>query len=165
MGQALIVIDMQAGLWEETAGADDVLDRVRALVGRARGAGVPVVWVVDDNVVPPDLHPALETGGEPVIHKRHADAFSGTVLGATLAGLGADAVVICGFHTDFCIDTTVRRAAQEGLDVTLVGDAHATFDRPGLPAAAVVAHHNVVLANLAASGRISVRPAAEVVFG
>lgn len=164
MAQVLLVIDMQAGLWDETADADRVLATVQTLVARARAAGVPIVWVADDHVQPPDLHPALHSGDDPLIVKHHCDAFSETSLGVTLDRLAATEIVICGFHTDFCIDTTTRRAAQEGFAVTLVTDAHSTFDREGLPAATVVAHHNAVLGNLAARGQVTARPAAMVSF-
>lgn len=162
--QVLLVIDMQTGLWDETAEADRILTVVLGLVARARAAGVPIVWVVDDNVTPPDLHPGLDPGDDAVVHKRFADAFLDTGLGAALAALGATDLTICGFHTDFCVDTTVRRAAQEGFAVMLAADAHGAFDRPGLPAASVVAHHTAVLANLAARGRIVARPAAQITF-
>ncbi len=164
MARALLVIDMQAGLWPETALADDVLATVQTLVARARAAGMPVVWVQDDHVQPPDLHPALDPGTDPRVMKHHCDAFSDTNLRVTLDALEVTDLVICGFHTDFCIDTTTRRAAQEGYAVTLVSDGHSTFDRPGLAAVSVVAHHNTVLGNLAAKGAITTRPAVDVTF-
>jgi nicotinamidase-related amidase len=67
--------------------------------------------------------------------------------------------------TEFCVDTTCRRATSLGFDVTLVGDAHLTRDTDILSAAQIVAHHNLVLNDFGAGEHvITVKPAAEVIF-
>lgn len=44
--------------------------------------------------------------------------------------------------SQYCIDTTIRRATSLGYDVTLVGDAHGTSDSAVLPAKTIIAHTN-----------------------
>lgn len=60
-GTALLVIDAQPSLIAEGAwAADAVLARIEQLIGRAREAGSPVVFVVDRRVEPDaGFHPAL----------------------------------------------------------------------------------------------------------
>ena len=43
------------------------------------------------------------------------------------------------------IDTAVRTATVNGLDVTLVGDGHSTADSPVLSAEQIIKHHNKTL--------------------
>jgi nicotinamidase-related amidase len=67
--------------------------------------------------------------------------------------------VICGFATDFCVDTTVRSAFARGFRVVLAAGAHTGTGNPVLTADQVVRHHELVLARFA-----RVVPAAEVAF-
>jgi nicotinamidase-related amidase len=48
-------------------------------------------------------------------------------------------------QTECCIDATCRRAFSLGYDVTLVKDAHGTWDKDDISAARIIAHHNEVL--------------------
>jgi hypothetical protein len=67
-------------------------------------------------------------------------------------------LVLAGMQTEYCIDTTCRRARSQGYEVVLAADAHSTY--PGtLPAEQIIAHHNEVLRAFA-----GVRPAAEITF-
>lgn len=67
--------------------------------------------------------------------------------------------------TEYCVDTTSRRAISMGYDVTLVSDAHTTIDNKLLTAAQVIAHHNSLLHGFdAGSNAITVKPADEVTF-
>ena len=62
----------------------------------------------------------------------------------SIARQGIDHVIISGMQTEYCVDTTTRRAFSEGYKVTLVSDAHSTFDTEVLRAEDIVKHHNVV---------------------
>ena len=55
-------------------------------------------------------------------------------------------------HTEFCVDTTTRRALALGDPVTLVEDAHTSAGNAVLPAAQVIAHHNITLSNISSFG-------------
>src|SRR5262249_26369831 len=86
--------------------------------------------------------------GEVVIGKTASDAFDGTSLEAELHRRGVKRLVVVGMQTEFCVDTTCRRALSLGFDVTLVADGHTTRDGV-LAAADVIRHHNAVLPSLA----------------
>jgi nicotinamidase-related amidase len=62
-------------------------------------------------------------------------------------------------QSDHCIDATTRRAAAEGLDVTLVSDAHSTFSFTNEPAERIRARQNDALGLVA-----TLTPASEVRF-
>jgi len=158
MDMALLVIDMQVGLVDLGYHAEEVLACVSRLIGRARDAGVPVIHVQHHHAsyaplmtgaptwrIHPDVAPVP---GELVIGKTASDAFHGTPLGHELQRLGVRRLIVTGMQTEYCVDTTCRRALSFGFDVTLVADGHTTRD--GLwPAAEVIRHHNAVLPGLA----------------
>ncbi|NEM90041.1 cysteine hydrolase family protein [Galbitalea soli] len=172
---ALIVIDVQKGVMQESVDSAAVIERVESLVSRARDAGVPVVWVQhsDEGLVKGSAEweyvPELTRhDSEPLIHKIYGDSFEGTDLEEVLARGGIGRIVVTGAQTDMCIRSTIHGAFARGYDVTLVEDAHTTEDLSawGAPAPhAVIAHTNMYWANQSAPGRTaSVVPAAEVDF-
>ena len=168
MHTALIIIDVQRSLVEdETWQPDRVLDRVCALEGAARAAGAPIFYVADSRVEPhAELHSRLSPrASDRRITKANCDSFLGTTLQAGLEAAGVTRLVVCGLQTDFCIDTTCRRAASLGYQVTLVADTHSTFDRDYISAEKVIEHHNRILADFpAGDGRVSVVRSGEVEF-
>jgi len=67
--------------------------------------------------------------------------------------------------TEYCVDTTCRRATSLGYNVTLASDAHLTSDSEVLTAANIIAHHNFVLDGFGAGKQvIVVRPTDQIVF-
>lgn len=74
-------------------------------------------------------------------------------------------LVVGGCMSQYCVDTTVRRAVSLGFDVTLVTDGHMTADSGTLQFSEIVAHHNETLDGFDAGGaKVDVRPAAAVAF-
>ena len=142
MATALLVIDIQRDLVDALPAERRAafVTTVDSLLGRARAADVPVVYVRHDGG-PDELTPgtpgwevAVEIApraNEPIVDKRFSDAFRETDLQNVLDGIGADRVVVCGMQTEFCIDATIREADRRGYRVTLVGDGHATYDADG----------------------------------
>ena len=83
--------------------------------------------------------------GEPIVHKTACDAFFETILGAELGSRRVERLIVVGCMTEYCIDTTVRRAISLGYDVTLVADGHLTVDSGVLTFDQIISHHNSLL--------------------
>jgi nicotinamidase-related amidase len=160
---ALLVIDVQNDVVSGAYERDAVVANIAALVERARGESVPVVWVQhsDDGIVHgsdgwrivPELSP-VET--EPLIEKNHGDSFEATTLESSLADLGVGRLVVVGAATDQCVRSTIHGAFVRGYDVTLVGDAHTTGDKTDWgapPPVDVIAHTNLYWHYQTAPGR------------
>jgi nicotinamidase-related amidase len=80
-----------------------------------------------------------------LIEKRTPDAFHKTNLYETLESRSIKNIVVAGLQTEYCVDTTCRRAFSLGYDVILVKDTHSTWDTPIFEAEQVIKHHNSVL--------------------
>lgn len=171
---AIVVIDAQVGLLTDRAFArDEVVGNLAAIIDRARRSGRPVIFVQHDGGSGDELefgtpgweiHPGVKPlPGEPVIAKRASDSFHETDLARTLDEAGARRLVIGGWMTQFCVDTTARRAVSLGYDVTLVADAHTTWDSRSLLASKIVDHHNETLYGFGTeSATIEVKPPRDV---
>jgi nicotinamidase-related amidase len=83
--------------------------------------------------------------GEITIEKHHSSAFHHTDLHDRLRRIGIRRLMIAGIQTEYCVDSTCRAAVALGYQVTLLWDAHTTFDSPVLTAEQIVAHHNCTL--------------------
>jgi nicotinamidase-related amidase len=176
--QALLVIDVQQALFVSAEPkpfeADEVIQRINALLARARAAGVPVVWVQHEREGSLLVHGSpgwqLADGlhvqaDDRFVRKTTPDSFLRTGLQAVLDGLGVRQLVIAGYASEFCVDTTTRRAAALGYGVTLASDAHTTLDKPHASGALIRAHENATLPHLTSFGaRIRALPADRVQF-
>jgi nicotinamidase-related amidase len=178
-GTALLLIDLQADVVRGLGGSpvaeafEQTVQRVAGLLERARKRGFPVIHVQHDGPLGHRLErgtPGWELrrevaprGSEPVVHKRSPDAFFETKLIEVLGAQSIQRLVVAGCMTEYCIDTTCRRAVSAFRDVILVSDGHTTGDSGTLGFQQIVAHHNRVLDGFSA-GRWSIRtvPAAEV---
>ncbi|NRF72034.1 cysteine hydrolase [Aquincola sp. S2] len=178
MKQALLVIDVQAGLFDGERRPGDgaaVVQRINALADRARAAGVPVLYVQHEREGTPLASDspgwALAAGLTPLpadarLRKTTPDCFLGTRLEPLLQEHDIRHLVICGYASEFCVDTTIRRAAALGYTVTLAADAHTTHDKDHASAEQIRAHENATLPNLTSFGPvIRAVPAAEITFG
>ena len=173
MTQALLIVDIQHGLFAEQPAHDiaGVIDRINALADRARSAGHPVIFVQHEA---PD---ELEHGSEAWqldgrlrvapddlrVGKTTSAPYGSSNLQQLLDDRGVRQVVVTGYATEFCIDSTVRWSASLGYDVLLVTDAHTTHDKPHLSGAAIVGHHNATLPRMDSLGSpVRAAPAASV---
>jgi nicotinamidase-related amidase len=179
---ALLLIDLQRAFLSSAYEAAGLVTRVVRLAAAARAAGAPVIYVrhdgePDSNVAPGtsgwSIHPDLTPqNGDLVIGKRGADAFEATSLGASLRELDVRRLVVAGYATEYCVDSTTRAALAHGYDVVLVGDGHTTYDRDRsgefgavISAEAAIAHHNHVLSTLQQPpGSLTLTRAADVSF-
>jgi nicotinamidase-related amidase len=116
-----------------------VLAKLRQLIEAAREAHIPVIHVRHEEapgapVFAPDgplveTMPAVEPRGlEPVVVKHLPGSFTDTELAIALEQFGVRRVVIGGFMTHMCCDTTARQASERGLDVIFLTDGTATRD-------------------------------------
>jgi len=173
---ALIIIDMQQGLFAQQLPDDyfAVLQRLQMLYQAARDAHRPVIYVCHEA---PDSVLAYQSPGwklveglqlaqdDLLVRKTTPDSFLRTDLHQLLQQHQINRLVIAGYASEFCVDTSVRSAAAHGYAVDLVADSHTTHDKPHLAAAGIRAHHNATLASVRSFG-VPIRsiPAAEVVF-
>jgi len=173
---ALLVLDMQNAALAIAHRPMETIATIALLRERARAANVPVVTVQHDGSglepgteawrIVPELAPGE---GEKTVRKGSADAFLGSDLGPFLTELGVTEVVVTGFATEFCVDTTARQALSRGYDLVLVTDGHTTSARPDVDGFVAsdraVLHHNAIYRHINFPARsIRVLPAADVDF-
>jgi len=165
-GSALLMIDLQNTYREgvmQLEGVEPAIREAAALLERARAAGIPVIHVrhdagagspydvtapigqISDEVAPRD--------GEAVVTKAYPSAFVGTDLEAQLKAAGVENVIVAGFMTHMCVNSTARSAFNLGFRPTVVASATATRALPGpdggtVSAAAVQAASLAALADL-----------------
>jgi nicotinamidase-related amidase len=177
MKSALLVIDVQSGIFDKQPRpyeADAVVNRINALASRARDAGVPAVFVHHETQggeleydsqnwkLAQRLH---FQSGDVTLRKTTPDSFLRTDLIALLEGWDTTRLVICGYASEFCVDTTTRRAAALGFPVVLAADAHTTHDKSHASGDQIRSHHNETLSHIESFGpRIEAIDAADVVF-
>lgn len=142
---ALVMIDLQNTYRHGTmalVGVEEALLEAQTLLQRARAAGTPIVHIQHDAGVgsPYDLTAQIgaiadlvaPVAGETVIVKNYPNAFFGTNLHEHLESLGIKNVILAGFMTHMCIDSTARGAFNLGYAPTIVDAATATRDLPGV---------------------------------
>lgn len=172
MSQAVVVIDVQEALVAGAYRRDALIGNINVLIGRARAADVPVVFVQHNHATFEPMMPgsagwAIHAGldrypDDPVIGKDASDAFCGTDLESRLRAMQVSEVIITGMQTEYCVDTSCRAALSLDFDVILAADAHTTGDSR-LSAADVIAHHNGILAHVVhPRRRIRVLPVADI---
>jgi nicotinamidase-related amidase len=169
---ALVVIDAQIGVVGEAYHHDEVLSNITLLLDRARTSGTLVIYVQHNEPKGGELEPATPKwplhpavaprDGEPVVQKASLDSFHETRLQAELEARGITRLVITGGQTQYCVDTTVRRAVAAGYDVLLASDAHTTEDSETLSAEQIIAFSKETLNGFWAGERqVRVQPASQ----
>ena len=175
MSKALVVIDVQKGMWAnpEYPPYDDqgVLERIANLIAKARAVGAPVMYVQHHNLDEP-AHPfkpglpgfpfherIAPRPGDDVTVKHKSSAFHATDLDAKLKARGIDHLVITGMQSEFCVNSAIRGAFERDYKITLVSDAHSTGDTPIARAKDIVALQNQITHDFG-----EVVPAAQVSF-
>ena len=181
---ALVVIDVQRGILdipnlkrkqEIDRALDETVGRISRLIERARSSSSRVVFIQHDGGPGHRLEPGTRgwqlrpeiapLPSEPVIRKRACDAFFETTLHAQLEADKVGNVVIAGCMTQYCVDTSVRRAVSLGYNVILAADGHTTADTATLPFEQIILHHNAVLDGLdAGDHEVRVVAAADIRF-
>jgi nicotinamidase-related amidase len=160
----LIMIDLQNTYTRgvmELENVQSALDQAAELLDRARSAGTPVIHIMHDGGAgsPYDVHDDIgqivdrvaPRPGEPVVVKNFPNAFTGTDLDERLAP-GSN-LVLAGFMTHMCVNSTARGAFSLGHHPSVVASTTATRALPGadgsiVPAAALQAASLAAVADL-----------------
>lgn len=142
MTKALIVIDVQKAMFEDPANqphdGEAVVDRIAALIAKARASKTPVFFVQHDGGANDSFH-AGKPGfpfhdrlapqpGDDVTVKHRSSAFHETDFDAKLKRAGIDHLIITGMQSEYCVTSAIRGAYERGYKLTLASDAHSTFD-------------------------------------
>jgi nicotinamidase-related amidase len=145
---ALLVLDMlndhlTPGSSMEVPRARDIVPALAARIGKAREAGVPVVYVVDSHDPDdPDLDewtthnvtgtPGAEVWpqlapkpGDRVVPKATYSGFVGSTLQAVLDELRVDTLVMTGCLTEIGMTATASDALQRGFAIEMPADSQA----------------------------------------
>jgi len=181
--QAVVVIDVQNAILdspdaarpaETRAALDAVVGKIAKLIAWARAKSIPVLFVQHDGAqghrlergtpgwqLRPEVAPAQS---EPIIRKTACDSFFETTLADELAARKISELIVAGCQTEYCVDTSVRRAVSLGYDATLIADGHMTSDSGGLTFDQIIAHHNALLDGFdAGSHSVRVLPLDQVI--
>ena len=151
----LVLIDCQNTYTRgvlELDGVQAALDETATLLERARSAGIPIIHVQHSDG-PGSLYDIEGESGaivaqvaprddEPVVVKQYPNSFVQTDLENQLKSVGAENLVIAGFMTHMCVNSTARGGFNLGYAPTVVAAATATRSLPGprgesVPAAAM----------------------------
>lgn len=153
---ALIIIDVQNDLInKDLFKADQLINNIEQLINKARSTNTPVIFIqhteADDSPMGRGkegwkIHPRVEPlMDERIILKYTPDSFHETNLHEELSLRGIKNLVMAGLQTEYCVDTTCRRAFSLGYNVVLIRDGHSTYDTNLLKAEVIIEHHNGVL--------------------
>src|SRR6478735_9513861 len=148
----LVMIDCQNTYTRgvmELDGVQAALDEAAELLDRARSAGIPIIHIQHSDG-PGSLYDIEgETGaivdrvapreGEPVVVKNYPNSFVQTDLDDRLKAANASNLVLAGFMTHMCVNSTARGAFNLGYAPTVVAAATATRTLPGIGDATVSA--------------------------
>jgi nicotinamidase-related amidase len=140
----LVMIDCQntytRGLME-LEGVQAALDQAERLLDRARGAGIPIIHIQHDAGAGSPYDIRAEIGaivdrvapreGEPTVVKHFPNSFTQTELDSLLKQNPNRPLLLAGFMTHMCVNSTARGAFSLGYAPTVVGAATATRTLPG----------------------------------
>jgi len=140
----LIMIDCQNTYTRgvmELDGVEDALDEAAKLLERARSAGIPIVHIEHDDgdgslydiraEIGQIVDRVAPQGDETVIVKSFPNSFVQTELDERLKAVSARNLVLAGFMTHMCVNSTARGAFNLGYSPIVVASATATRALPG----------------------------------
>lgn len=143
MKRALLVIDVQMEYFTgkmPVTHPQGSFENILTAMGGAAAHGIPVI-LVQHSAPQPDsatfrrgsreweIHEqVLAMPHDRIIEKSLPGSFTGTGLDELLRGMGVDTVVIAGYMTQMCCDTTARQALHLGYAVEFLADATGTLN-------------------------------------
>ena len=142
MKRALVVIDVQNEYFDGAlpiTGRKDSLGQICRVMDAAEKSGIPRI-VVQHTMLSKDLpifqrgtpqwelHADIASrGSELVVEKNLPGSFTNTELETWLRKNGVDTLVVSGYMTHMCCDTTAREAVHRGFKVEFLSDATGTL--------------------------------------
>ncbi len=136
---ALIMVDCQNTYRQgvmQLVNVEPAIKEAQKLLQLARDLRIPIIHIQHDAGVGTPYDVTAEIGaispevspknGEAVVVKNYPNSFVATPLEAQLKALGIENVVIAGFMTHMCINSTARGAFNLGFKPTVVASACAT---------------------------------------
>ncbi len=170
--KCLLVIDVQNGMFNlprKLYKSDIILGNICSLIEKARKENSVIIFMQhcgnensffyegsENRKIHSKVSPQIN---DIVIKKIHSDSFQDTKLDDILKNSNINNLVICGFVTEGCIDTTIRRANSLGYYLEVASDSHSTTDSNVLTAEQIINHHNEVFKIFS-----SVKGSEEIVF-
>lgn len=140
---ALVMVDAQNTYAEGIMQLDHVQEAVKQcaeLLARARAAKIPIVHIQHtagagspydlDAPIGAIMDAVKPVEGEAVIVKGYPNSFHATNLHELLQGKNVKNLVVAGFMTHMCINSTARGAFNLGYNVVVPADCTATRDLP-----------------------------------
>ena len=133
---AVLIMDFQQRIVNNFASEPEAVVRNagRVLEG-ARGAGIPVIYVVHrggpfaEYAPDVELHEGVAPAeGERVITKTRTAPFSTTSLDVNLREMGVDTLIVMGVATSGCVLSTVRWAVDVNYSFIVIADACSDAD-------------------------------------
>lgn len=121
-------------------GVGPALGAIADLLAAARAAGTPIVHLAHrapagvfvEGTEGAEIAPqAAPKEGEPVFKKELPNGFTNPELKPALEKLGRKNLILTGFMTHMCVDSTARAAVDLGYGVTIVENATASRALPG----------------------------------
>jgi nicotinamidase-related amidase len=171
----MVVVDMQVGLLDGPPKHDlqGVIQRINLLTAIVRKRSGKVIWIrhcgksgdsFERHTEGWSFLPELSRyRDDVVIEKTLNDPFVKTSLQQTLERIAPDRILVAGWATDSCVDSTIRSAISNDYHVIVVGDGHTVSDRPHLDAAAVIRHHHWVWSDLITNRSVRVVTTSQLV--
>lgn len=121
-------------------GVGPALGAIADLLAAARAAGTPIVHLAHrapagvfvEGTEGAEIAPqASPEDGEPVFKKELPNGFTNPEFKPALEKLGRKNLILTGFMTHMCVDSTARAAVDLGYGVTIVENATASRPLPG----------------------------------
>lgn len=138
--KALCIIDVQNAMIQgnnPVYRSNEVLHNIKELIDKARKQLVPIIYV-QHNEEGSEFQKGLDSWeivdmikphkDDPIVHKTYSDSFKDTNLKEILDQYNINELIVVGMQTDYCVNATSLRANELNYDVTIVSDAHSTFD-------------------------------------
>ncbi len=140
MKKALLVIDVQnvyfTGPMTVTY-PQGSLNNILEAMDQAQASGIAVVIIQHESSTMAafrkgstewELHPDIASRKRDIlIEKTYPGSFTGTKLESWLKESGISSLIICGYMTQMCCDTTARQAMHLGFSVDFLSDATGTL--------------------------------------